>query len=138
MTSVPSADTWVVDASVLVDLVIRGEAWRTSAEALAGRQLHAPAHVDVEVTSALARLHRASLISKAAARKALTAFGEAPLTRHELPALVPGAWRRSSGLRVADAFYVELAGILGTRVLTLDARLARATSLAVLPTTAAD
>jgi predicted nucleic acid-binding protein len=36
---------------------------------------------------------------------------------------------------VADAFYVELAHVLGTRVLTVDARLARASSLAVLPPT---
>lgn len=128
-----STDGWVVDASVFVDLVIRGEAWHVSRDALAGHQLHAPAHVDVEVMSALARLHRAGHVTRTAARKAFTAFGEAPLTRHELLPLGPGAWTRSSGLRVADAFYVELASALGVRVLTLDARLARATPLAVLP-----
>jgi predicted nucleic acid-binding protein len=65
----------------------------------------------------------------------LAAFTRAPLERHDLSALTPGAWKRASALRVADAFYVELAHVLGTRVLTVDARLARASSLAVLPPT---
>ncbi len=128
-----SSNSWVVDASVLVDLVIGGSSAGASREALAGCQLHAPAHVDVEVTSALARLHRGKLLTKAAAGRALSAFVEAPLMRHELPALVAGAWARASAVRVADAFYVELAHQLGTRVLTVDARLARASSYAVLP-----
>ena len=51
--------------------------------------------------------------------------------RGDVP-LVPGAWARSGGLRVADAYYVELASTLGIRMLTLDARLTRATPLAVL------
>ena len=128
-----SADSWVVDASVLVDLVIGGSSSQASSDAMAGCRLHAPAHVDVEVTSALARLHRADLLTRAAAGRALAAFGQAPLTRNELPPLVAGAWKHSAGLCVADAFYVELARQLGTRVLTVDARLARASPYAVLP-----
>jgi predicted nucleic acid-binding protein len=132
---VPAADDWVVDASVLVDLVIGGTTAAASAAALAGRRLHVPAHVDVEVTSALARLLRAGAIDASRADEALAAFTRAPLERHDLAPLVPGAWKRSSALRVADAFYVELAHVLGARVLTVDARLARASSLAVLPFT---
>ena len=127
------ADGWVVDASVVVDLVIRGTTAAASATALAGRHLHAPAHLDVEVTSALARLHRAALLDESAVDAALTAFARAPIERHDLPPLTSGAWKRSAGLRVADAFYVELAHQLGTQVLTVDARLVRASSLAVLP-----
>lgn len=129
----PAADDWVVDASVLVDLVIGGSTAAASAAALAGRRMHVPAHVDVEVTSALGRLLRAGVIDEPRADEALAAFTRAPLERHDLQSLVPGAWKRSSALRVADAFYVELAHRLGTRVLTVDARLARASSLAVLP-----
>ena len=130
-----AADDWVVDASVLVDLVIGGTTAAACTGALAGRRLHAPAHVDVEVTSALARLHRAGALDESTAGEALSAFMRAPLERHGLSPLTPGAWKRSSALRVADAFYVELAHQLGTRVLTVDARLARASSLAVLPAT---
>ena len=55
------------------------------------------------------------------------------IERHDLPPLVAGAWRRTASLRVADAFYVELAHQLGARVLTVDARLTRVSNLAVLP-----
>jgi predicted nucleic acid-binding protein len=130
---VPPADAWVVDASVLVDLTIGGASAAASAEALAGRRLHAPAHVDLEVASALARLQRSGLLTKASTTRALNAFARAPLERHDLPPLVPGAWKRSASLRVADALYVELAHQLGARVLTIDARLARASTYAVLP-----
>ena len=126
-------DRWVVDASLLVDVVIGGESADASRQALAGCQMHAPAHVDVEVASALARLHRADLLTKTAASRALTSFGQAPLERHPLPPLLAGAWKRSSSLRIADAFYVELAKQLDVTVLTVDARLARASTYAVLP-----
>lgn len=129
----PVGDDWVVDASVLVDLVIGGSSAPASSATLAGHRLHAPAHVDIEVTSALARLQRSGLLTKAAATRAVTAFGRAPLVRHDLPPLVPGAWRRSGDLRIADAFYVELAHQLRARVLTVDARLVRASTHAVLP-----
>ena len=84
--------------------------------------------------SALARLHRAGALDGSSPGEALSAFTRAPLERHDLSPRTPGAWKRSSALRVADAFYVELAHQLGTRVLTVDARLARASPLAVLPT----
>jgi predicted nucleic acid-binding protein len=122
----------VVDASVFVDLATLRRGWRSVAERLVGVALHAPAHVDVEVTSALARLSRAGTLSGDQAKAALDRFRDAPITRHELPGLVAGAWARADRLRIADALYVELAASLGTRVLTSDARLARASELAEL------
>lgn len=122
-------DSRVVDASVLVDVAIRRTGWRSIAQSLAGVALHAPAHVDVEVMSALARLARAGTMSSDEARAALDRFLAAPISRHQLPALVPGAWARSDRLRVADALYVELAALLEIRVLSADARLARASDL---------
>lgn len=127
-------DDVVVDASVLVDLAINGRSWEASRDALAGRRLHAPAHVDVEVVSAVARLSRASALTKVQARRALTVFGAAPITRHHVASLVTDAWKRATHLRVADAFYIALAASLDLSVLTLDARLVRASSYAVLPT----
>ena len=121
----------VVDASVLVDVAIRSEGWSAIGAALRGRPLHAPAHVDVEVMSAVARLARAHALSSAQARRALDRFRAAPITRHALPELVPGAWSRAPSLRVADALYVELAVVLGHPLLTTDARLARACDVAI-------
>jgi predicted nucleic acid-binding protein len=119
----------VVDASVFVDLAILRRGWPSIADALAGAVLHAPAHVDVEVMSALGRLARAGTMSAPQARAALDRFLGAPITRHELPDLVPGAWVRSDQLRVTDALYVELAAALQVRVVSTDARLARASDL---------
>lgn len=123
----------VVDASVLVDLAILRAGWPSIAKSLSGVSLHAPAHVDVEVMSALARLARADVLSSGEAREALDRFLAAPITRHPLPELLPGAWVRSDRLRVADALYVELASSLKVRVISTDARLARASDLVDLP-----
>jgi predicted nucleic acid-binding protein len=129
---VADGDPCVLDASVLVDLATRRRGWRAVAAGVAGRPLHAPAHVDVEVMSAIARLQRAGVLTVEEAAAALDRFAAAPLHRHELPPLVSGAWGRLGQLRVADALYVELASQLGMRVLTSDVRLARASDLASL------
>lgn len=126
------SEGWVVDASVLVDLALLRTGWPRIAMHLKGRALHAPAHVDVEVMSALARLGRAGAITSTEARTALERFRSGPIQRHLLPDLLAGAWSRVDHLRVTDALYVELAEVLGLRVLTTDARLARATSLALV------
>ena len=129
-SSVP--DSYVVDASVLVELAILRTGWRNIATRLSGAALHAPAHLDVEVMSALARLARAGALTAGGADVALARFRDAPIARHALPELMTGAWARIDRLRVADALYVELAASLGTRVLTTDGRLARASELAEL------
>ncbi len=126
------AEACVVDASVLVDLATLRVGWRPIAATLAGSPLHAPAHVDVEVMSAIARLRRAEVLTAVTADAALNRFAAAPITRHPIPPLVTGAWGRLDRLRVADALYVELASRLGMRLLTSDARLARASDLALL------
>lgn len=46
----------VVDASVIVDLVTDGPQASEIVEVLEHRRLHAPAHLDAEVLSALGRL----------------------------------------------------------------------------------
>jgi len=61
---------------------------------------------------------------------ALANLAAMPMVRHELTALVVGAWSRRADLRLLDALYVELAAQLGVQVLTTDLRLARASPLA--------
>jgi predicted nucleic acid-binding protein len=56
----------------------------------------------------------------------LASLATFPVTRHDLPELVVGAWARRADLRLLDALYVELAARLSVRVLTTDDRLARA------------
>jgi predicted nucleic acid-binding protein len=66
---------------------------------------------------------------------ALAHLATLPVTRHDLPPLVAGAWARRADLRLFDALYVELAARLGVRVLTTDQRLARACPVAEAITT---
>ncbi len=122
----------VVDASVVVDILVPGATTAAARARVAGEQLRAPAHLDLEVASALARMQRAGVLSEAEAEARIEAAASLTVARHELPDLLRGAWTRIGSLRVADALYVELAARLGTVVVTTDARLARATPLAEL------
>jgi predicted nucleic acid-binding protein len=98
------------------------------------RELHAPAHLDAEVLSALGRLHRAGELSAALVERALGELISAPIRRHLLAGLLTGAWAARDKLRLVDALYVELAEKIGATLLTTDARLARECELAELAT----
>ena len=128
MTELP--ETVVVDASVLVDLLAGTEVAPAARARLVRAVLHAPAHLDAEVLSALGRLQRAGELASSDVDAALAHLAALPVTRHDLPNLLAGAWARRADLRLLDALYVELAADLGVRVLTTDHRLARATPLA--------
>lgn len=102
-----------------------------------GHILHAPAHVDAEVLSAVGRLHRAGDIQESVATAALDELAAAPIRRHPLASLLTGAWERRANQRLVDALYAELAASLdAASLLTTDARLARSddsTELVSLP-----
>lgn len=95
-------------------------------ERMRGRSLHAPAHLDAEVLSALGRLHRAGHLDTSHVTKALEQLSAAPISRHPLADLLSGAWARRENQRLVDALYVELTHALAPAyLLTTDARLAR-------------
>lgn len=125
------AEDVVVDASAMIDLLV-GEKAPAVRRRLAGTVLHAPAHLDAEVLSALGRLHRAGHLTADEVAVHLGAVAEAPIERHPLPALLPVAWVRRETLRLADALYVALADALGMRLVTTDARLAAVVPIADL------
>ena len=120
----------VIDASLIVDFVLGGSAASTIGDRLVEASLHAPAHVDAEVLSAIGRIHRSGALSARQAGARLEDALSVPVERHELPALVQGAWHRRQRLRLADALYVELAHRLSVPLLTTDAALGRATAIA--------
>lgn len=125
------AEAVVVDASAMIDLLV-GVSAPSVRRRLAGTVLHAPAHLDAEVLSALGRLHRAGHLAADEVAAHLDAVAQAPIERHPLPALLPVAWAGRETLRLADALYVALAGALGMRLVTTDARLAAAAPVADL------
>ncbi len=99
-----------------------------------GCELHAPAHLDAEVLSALRRLHRAGDLDRDTVAVALNELAAAPIARHQLAGLLLGAWAAREQLRLVDALCVELSSVLSAALLTTDARLARACASAELVT----
>lgn len=124
----------VVDASALIDLLAGLPAAAAVDARLDGVALHAPAHMDAEVLSGPGRLQRAGSISVAEVTRQVAVIAGAPIERHLLADLLPGAWKRRGRLRLADALYVELATALDVPLVTTDARLGRAARIAEVVT----
>jgi predicted nucleic acid-binding protein len=128
-------ETLVVDASALVEALLGTNLGTRVRARMRGHVLHAPAHLDAEVLSALGRLHRAADIQESAATAALDELAAAPIRRHPLATLLTGAWGRRANQRLVDALYLELAESLDAALLlTTDARLARSDDRAELIT----
>ncbi len=120
----------VVDASAIVDLLAW---WSTASEivrVLAKENLHASAHLDLEIVSALARLERPGSVPLPESAEMLNEFDSMPAETASAHTMRLEVWQMCNQLWVSDAFYVALASQLETAVLTTDATLARATSFA--------
>lgn len=116
----------VLDASAAVDLLLGLSRGRGVAQHLAGADVVAPALIDTEVLSALARLERGGAITSTVAGAAVRRWGAMPAQRVVTTALSAEIWALRSALRVADAHYVALARLIGAPLVTVDARLTRA------------
>lgn len=123
----------VLDASAIVDLLLALPTAEAIRRRIQGSDLHAPAHFDAEVLSALGRLHRDGQLSSEDVATRLTLLEGLPIQRHELPPLLSGAWNRRGNVRLAAALYVELAEQLDAPILTTDRRLAATTTRAETP-----
>jgi predicted nucleic acid-binding protein len=122
----------VVDASALVDLLLNNHVGGAVRRRIAGHALHAPAHLDAEVLSALGRLHRAGDVDADTVEANLHQLAVAPIRRHPVADLVVGSWARRHQLRLVDALYVELAASRGLPLVTTDRRLRAAPSTDVV------
>jgi predicted nucleic acid-binding protein len=72
------------------------------------------------------RLHLARLIDDTAATLAIEDLADWPAERYGHRALLGRAWELRDNVRGWDAMYVALAEVLDAPLITLDARLARA------------
>ena len=126
-------ETLVLDASAMVDLLLGDESAVAIRLRLLNSQIHAPAHFDAEVLSALGRLNRAGHLPAAAVASLLPRIENARIHRHPLSPLLAGAWNRRGGLRLVDALYVELAERLDSSIVSTDDRLVAAAPRAQNP-----
>ena len=116
----------VLDASAMVDLLLRTPVGEAVGQTLRATTLHAPPHFDVEVLSALARLHQAGHLTEAQVEQRLEQLRGAPIERHTAADLIEPAWALRHNVRITDGVYLALAAALDTRVITTDQALARA------------
>lgn len=128
MPSRPSAPTvLVVDASILATaLADDGMDGDTARDRLRGETLAAPELIDLEVTSVLRRQLAIRRLDLRRARMALLDLHELPMIRAAHRPLLERCWELRANLSTYDAAYVAVAEALDARLLTADARLARA------------
>ena len=117
----------------MVDLLLNAPPASDVRLRLRGERLHAPAHFDAEVLSALGRLSRAGHLPAGAASALLQKVEHARIRRHPIGPLLTGAWDRRGDLRLVDALYVELAERLSATIISTDDRLVAAASQAENP-----
>ena len=86
----------------------------------------APALIDLEFLSAARGLLARRLVTREAAEESIERFLRAPIDRHGHGPLAWRAWELRANLTPYDASCVALAEMLGTALLTVDRRLARA------------
>lgn len=118
----------VVDASALVAFYASEGPRRAAiaARLAIGDALFAPAHLDVEIVSALRGLSRPNPALQTAVPGALRHLAGFPIRRMPLAPLLPRIWELRDNLTAYDAAYVALAERLDAHLVTCDGKLAGA------------
>ena len=117
----------LVDASAIVDVLLRNAQGRTIERYLDGRSLVTLAHADAEVLSALARLHRSGDLAAADVDERLRQLERLPMDRLPIDvASLRTAWALRRNVAMRDALYVVAARAHGSKLITTDRRLRRA------------
>ena len=120
----------VVDASVLFEIVADTAHAETLRARLSRDVDHVAPHlIDAEVLSVIQTHHRRGALDATAAQQAVDDLREWPGERWAHRALLTRAWELRANVRGYDAIYVALAEALDAPLLTLDARLARVSTL---------
>ena len=117
----------VVDASCMLELLLRGPACRAIEDRLLSHDgiWSAPHLLDVEVSQVLRRHWLQGQLPEDRGRAAIADLEDFPLERYPHSALLPRIWQLRGNLTAYDAAYVALAEALDAPLITCDKRLAR-------------
>lgn len=121
----------MIDASALVELLLRSETGEQVERAIGDADLVAPDVVNPEVMQTLRGLERAGKLKAARASTAVERLAQSSIARIPTRVLVRDMWSMRANVSAYDACYVALARALGSPLLTTDASLARAPGLGV-------
>ena len=120
--------TEVVDSSAIVAVLIdSGRVGTWAEDVVSDAPLAGPELVLVETSNILRRLERAGEISRLEATSAYRDLLRLELTLFPFSPFAERIWELRSNLTSYDAWYVALAEALGCPLVTLDAKLGRAT-----------
>jgi predicted nucleic acid-binding protein len=117
----------VLDASAVIELLLRTPIGDGVARRIADEPLAAPHLIDVEVAQVMRRYERARSVTAPRGRQLLEDLVDLDATRYPHDVLLPRVWQLRANLTAYDAVYVALAEALGAPLVTCDGRLARAT-----------
>ena len=116
----------VLDASAAVEAVLDLPLGLAVIERLSSAPTtHAPAHLDMEVLSALRRLSLRGLLSDRDADIAFTDYEQLPIRRWPSTQQLMRAFALRHSVGAGDALYVALSEVLEAPLITTDKRLAR-------------
>lgn len=118
----------VIDASVLVDaLVVAGPAGDDARDVLRPLSvLHVPSIFAAEATSAVRSMQARGAVSSGLAHGAVSRIRVVQTIQYPFEPFLDRVWELRDNVAVYDGWYVALAESLGTRLVTADRRLARA------------
>lgn len=122
--------TLALDASAVIDLLIRstrGDQVRAFLAERTDEDMVSVAHLDAEVFSGLARIHRARGLDAGEVATLLDRLGDLAVTRLPITTtLLRAGWRLRDNVAARDGLYVAAAQALSAGLVTTDDRLARA------------
>ena len=123
----------VLDSSAVVEWLLGlPQAHAVHDRILAADSLHAPALLDVEVAQVVRRYEATGQVGDRPGERALSALAELDVNRYTHELLLPLIWRLRHNVTAYDAAFLALAAVLDAPLITLDARLARASPPEVL------
>jgi len=119
----------VVDSSAVLAVLLKTASIELEKRVLAER-LHAPHLIDVEVLQVVRRWVLSRELPLDRASQAIADFRQFRINRYHHEPLIDRIWELRLNLTAYDAAYVALAEMLGTTVLTVDGKMARAPGMA--------